>query len=126
VRDVGPDAAAVDEPVDGGKLDIVALGTVGGAQAGDALSGCFVRVGGCYLGSRGCGRRSCWCWARGMGGGRREAGECVGGFAGHSCGALRRCRVCENAQLLYEVMYEAWLDAFDIGLMCLDGPSCRR
>lgn len=46
VGDVGPDAAAVDESVDGGELRVVALLAVGGAEAGDALSGGFVWVGG--------------------------------------------------------------------------------
>ena len=38
---VGPDSAAVDEPVEGGEGEGGALEAVGGAQAGDALGGGF-------------------------------------------------------------------------------------
>ena len=42
--DVGPDPATVDESVDGGELEVVALEAVGGAKAGDAFGRGFIWV----------------------------------------------------------------------------------
>lgn len=53
--DIGPDAAAVDEPVDGRELHDVALVPMCGAQPGDALGRRLIWVGGRYLGGRCCG-----------------------------------------------------------------------